>query len=290
MPLHPDAVQRLSFIRQLYLKAVEDSRQPHPMGAASLLTFHDAIELFLGLAAEHLSATVSTKAMLMDYFEPINAKLAPKQLEHHGSVDRLNAARRGLKHKGLIPAPDEVERLRNGAADFIQDNTPLVFGVDLASVSLVEHIANEKAKALLVDAQKHIEQGKAEDAIVAITRAYHALWRQAKPQSIWDHASHFQSSGGAAEERHINGRFNLIFQAVAALDSIVEKLALGVDPFRAQRFKSCIPGISESPFTGSYQVQWLGGRRIPSLDECRWCLEFVVDVGIRMQVAASRVS
>ena len=45
-------LQRLSFIRYLYGIAVEQSKQPEPFGAASVLTFHDSVELFLQLAAE----------------------------------------------------------------------------------------------------------------------------------------------------------------------------------------------------------------------------------------------
>jgi hypothetical protein len=39
--------RRLSFIRYLYTQAFEQANQPEPFCAASVLGFHDAIEMFL---------------------------------------------------------------------------------------------------------------------------------------------------------------------------------------------------------------------------------------------------
>ncbi len=47
------SMRRLAFIRYLYGDAVRQSQLPEPMCAASVLTFHDAAELFLVLACEH---------------------------------------------------------------------------------------------------------------------------------------------------------------------------------------------------------------------------------------------
>lgn len=48
-----DAVKmdRLAFIRLLHRQAVEQSIQPRPLSAASILTFHDTAEQFLILAS-----------------------------------------------------------------------------------------------------------------------------------------------------------------------------------------------------------------------------------------------
>ena len=49
-------MNRLAFIRLLYLQGIEQYRQPRPLSAASILTFHDTTELFLILAADHMQA------------------------------------------------------------------------------------------------------------------------------------------------------------------------------------------------------------------------------------------
>lgn len=54
--LDPTKMNRLAFIRLLYLQAVDSSNRSGPLSAASVLTFRDIVELFLILAAEHRNA------------------------------------------------------------------------------------------------------------------------------------------------------------------------------------------------------------------------------------------
>lgn len=59
-PLDPLTVQRLAFIRFLYEQGVSQADQPEPLSATAVLSFHDAVELFLRLAAEHLHVNLPT--------------------------------------------------------------------------------------------------------------------------------------------------------------------------------------------------------------------------------------
>ena len=286
MALTPTTVDRLVFIRQLYLKGAEESRQPFPMSAAALLTFHDAIELFFVLAAEEKGARVKSSAQFMSYFEAIDQVIAPQHLEHKSSINRLNGARRVLKHDGILPDRDEIERLRNSTADFFEDNTPLIFRVQFAGISLVELVENDKARQLLNEASQQIDAGDVDNAIVSITRAFHVLWRLIKPQSIADLGSAFRFSTRPGDDERTGKLIEVLYQSVVSLDSAVEKLTLGIDPFKAARFKAKVPTVMGSPFKeDSYQVIWRAGRPKPTLDDCRWCFDFVIDVAIRMQRA-----
>ena len=56
--LEESTSRRLAFIRYLYTQAFEQADQPEPFCAASVLSFRDAIEMFLGLACEHKDVSV----------------------------------------------------------------------------------------------------------------------------------------------------------------------------------------------------------------------------------------
>jgi hypothetical protein len=43
-------MNRLAFVRMEYQQGVEQARRPEPLSFASLLLFHDCVELFLVLA------------------------------------------------------------------------------------------------------------------------------------------------------------------------------------------------------------------------------------------------
>ena len=51
-PLSAPAMGRLALIRYLYIQGVDQSEQPEPMALLSILTFHDAVEMFCHLACE----------------------------------------------------------------------------------------------------------------------------------------------------------------------------------------------------------------------------------------------
>src|SRR5687768_16603980 len=98
--------RRLGFIRYLYHRAAEQSRQPHPLDTISVLMFHDAVELFMHLALEHhdpaRATSVKQRVQFMDYFNLLPA------LKGRTPIERLNTARVGFKHSGVPPSTEPV--------------------------------------------------------------------------------------------------------------------------------------------------------------------------------------
>src|SRR5215212_7192549 len=135
--LDPTVMRRLSFIKYLYETGVEQSRRPEPMNAVSLLTFHDSIELFLRLASEQKDAAAKTDLKFLDYWDVLKHKVQGG-LTQKESVRRLDSARGNLKHQGTRPSKEDVEEYRVTAKRFFEDNTPLVFDVPFADVSMIK--------------------------------------------------------------------------------------------------------------------------------------------------------
>lgn len=282
MILEPTTVARLVFIRQLSLKGKDESRQASPMSAAAILTLHDAVELFFVLAADEKGVQVKTNTPFMANFIPINQKIAPAQLEHKSSIARLNKIRTALKHSGILPAQEEIERACSGVVDFFEDNTPLIFNVDFSSISLVDLVMNDRAKQFLQKAKIYIADVDSEKAIIAITRAEKILWRGLEDQNM----DYLPGRLSFSVDRDLEEILELAFKSIRQLDFVVLRLAYGIDPFRSKRFNLLVPhvfALLDSDET--CHVQWYGGKKPPSLDDCRWCLDFVVDVAIRMQRA-----
>ena len=61
-PLDPLTVQRLAYVRYLYREGVEQSGQPSPLRSRAITSFHDAVENFIGLAAQHLGVDLKKNA------------------------------------------------------------------------------------------------------------------------------------------------------------------------------------------------------------------------------------
>ena len=125
------------------------------MGSA-VLTFHDAVELFLSLAAEHLNVGRSSLGF-MEYFEVLKAPLG-QDLAQKESMRRLNSARVGLKHSGTLPSKMSIEGFRASTTEFFETNVPTVFSVDFDSISLVDLVSGSAAYQHIRQAQDDVSQ------------------------------------------------------------------------------------------------------------------------------------
>ncbi len=135
------SLQRLAFIRYLYAIAVEQSRQSEPFGAASVLTFHDSVELFLQLAAE--TKGINTADLkFMQYWDVLKPHLQNGELRQKEEMRRLNKSRVDLKHIGILPSKLVIEALRANTTSFFEENTPLVFGIEFGKISMTYLIQN----------------------------------------------------------------------------------------------------------------------------------------------------
>ncbi len=296
VPASPEVIARLAFVRHVQSVGIEQSRQPEPMAALAVLTFHDSADLFLQVAAEHTQVTgLGWNVTLLGYFEPINAALgADRHLQHEQGMRRLNTARNGLKHHGLTSTRSDVEQLRTTVAAFLQDNTRLLFGLDYDAISMVDLVACEPARASLKEAETHLAANKREDAQVAVAVAFaqliHDYERRATtrygrspfafgPSLTWEATFGHGTAALSQPDKIIN--------SVVALQEGMKILGLGIDYRRFTKFRLLTPVVFMFS-NGPPQVQIFPNSPNrpswpPSLEACRFCFDFVIESAIRLQ-------
>ena len=134
---------RLAFIKCLYSTANRLMKQPEPLLNAGLLTFHDAVELFLQLACEHLDVDIGKGIVhFPQYWDFVNPKLKAV-LPQREAMRKLNSARNTLKHSGNFVSRHTLEDLASSVETFFEQATPLVFSLSFDSVSLIDLVTSE---------------------------------------------------------------------------------------------------------------------------------------------------
>lgn len=78
---------------------LEEARGPQPLATTALLSFHDAAEMFLGLAADHLGVNPSQNVTFDGYFAEIKQN-AGVELPSRHPMRRMNRSRVNLKTTG----------------------------------------------------------------------------------------------------------------------------------------------------------------------------------------------
>ncbi|MET9959637.1 hypothetical protein ABZ128_11315 [Streptomyces sp. NPDC006326] len=172
LPLDPSIVSRLAYVRYLYREGAEQSRQPPPLRSRAITSFHDAVENFMGLAAQHLGVELSKNTEFLGYWEAIKPV---HELPKKEQMKRLNDVRVALKHNGTFPSSHQIEQAREAVGDFFATATPRIFGIKLDSVHMVDLLSQPEVKQLLHDAQTHADIGDYVQAMAGLSLAFEAL-------------------------------------------------------------------------------------------------------------------
>lgn len=293
MALDHSTVKRLAFIRYLYQSGVSQSHAPAPLNCASILTLHDSVELFLQLASEHLN-TGAGQPSFMDYWDILNRKLGPDELEQKESMRRLNKARVALKHYGTFPSDLDIESFRASTTSFFQDNTRRVFGIDLDEVSLIEFVNPESARARLHEAQESIRRGDTLDALDKIAVAFTEIisdYEDRKRDRFEDSPFYFGRDLTFLSSFHMGLRpvdekladfVDRVKESLEAMQDTIKVLALGMDYRKYSKFKRLTPNVTRIPRGDLDLHRRFDEEHAPSVDDARFCVDFVVESALAL--------
>lgn len=302
MVLGKTGIRRLAFIRFLFNLAIEQSKKPEPLSASSLLAFHDAIELFLQLASEHLNVG-KREVDFLEYWDLLSLKLAPKGLTQKESMRRLNKARVALKHHGTLPSKLDIDDFRVNATNFLKENTPIVFGIQLHDVSLIELVQYEKARDYLKEAEKSLKEDEREDALDNVACAFEELIRDYESTKMGEfgrspfffvrdmtflNSFHLGLDGLVAgprfDEHGMREFVDKVRESLQSLQGAVKILSLGIDYRRYVKFKLLTPHVSlDEHREWAINRETRGAKGIPTEEDVQFCIEFVIESAISLQ-------
>jgi hypothetical protein len=274
-------MRRLAFVRYLCEIAVAQSRTTEPQAAASLLTFHDSVELFLQLATEHLNVGVQ-RPEFMEYFGLLDAKLSPTALAQRESIRRMNKARVALKHNGTFPSRLDIESFRGTCTDFFETNTPLVFHIAFDDISLANLVSNDDVRAALKTADDHIASADLPAAQEFIALAFERLLLASHLGSRMHVSLPFHLPFELRELRELQRFLGDQQKQLEELRSEVGLLRHGIDTRQLRVFRGLTPNVAVS-MAGNHQTAWFGPRPQFTTDQIRFCYGFVVDAALRIQ-------
>jgi hypothetical protein len=281
-------MRRLAMIQYMYTMAIDHVNKPEPLNMIAILNFHDAVELFLALAAEHLNVGKEDQKFVT-YWDVINPALPNKDFEQRASMTRLNKARVGWKHYG-IPIPTvEIENFRTNVADFFRENTPKVFGINFfEEISMASLVQDEAVRERLLQAKQLSSTGEIKAALTEIAIAFLELfdqfdWRVREQNSLHLQRVSSRRSFSRIERAapHELSRFaEAIERELNTLHQQVRLLSLGIDYRLYIRFQTLTPLVSRT-MDGVYHT--VGDGRGQSQQDYFFCSQFVITCALRLQ-------
>lgn len=287
---HHSTIRRLAFSKYLYMLAVQQSHLPEIQAAASLLSFHDSIEMFLQIASEHLNAGKSQPAFI-EYWDILQPKLKGVELPQKESMRRLSKARASLKHGGTLPSELDIESFRVSTTQFFAEASPIVFGLEFYEISLVEYVSNKEVRTHLKDAIELSKNKDYEKATSEVALAYEKLidtyTASSKLSFSFGRDMTFLSASSLGIRRgqgfdRIAEFVDAVRRSITDLQDAVLILALGIDYKKYVRFRSHLPFVHR-PVGGHYFLDTTRNRASGvGGDYIEFCIMFVIECAIRL--------
>lgn len=284
------SLRRLVFIKYLFSVGLSQSYQPEPLFGVSILSFHDSIELFLQLAAEKFNIR-KTDIAFNSYWKLLGEGLKAK-LSQEESMRKLNKARVGLKHNGIIPSKTDIESFRATTTAFFDENCPVIFGVEFKDISMVDIISYEKTRVLLEEAKGCYRKGLIDDSLQKISLSFEYLisnYEKSKT-SIFGSPFFFGESmtflgsvhlGITREYGAIKKFVDEVASSIAAIQKAIRMLSFGIDYKKYIKFKSIIPSPQ---FTADGTPHFSYGDLMTLNDEdLEYCIDFIVESALKLQ-------
>lgn len=291
-----------AFVRMFFQHGVDQARQPEPLNVTALLNMHDTAELFVQIAADHLGLALGPVVYFLDYFK----LLAPAK--HPGGVKLLrqremiglNNLRVEFKHRGTLPGPQAVKDACADARAFLEENTPLVFGIAFADIEMVEVIPQQAVRDKARAASSAAASGDLADAPGLLAEAYEALFERdpASPSKVGRFGDTIRPMrehditqavrpcpedktrrSAAADYRNLARMISDMAEACADMQRAMRVMALEIDYRQFERFTRLTPKIlyfmdrTERTTMPNYA---------PTAAEFDCCCDFIVTAALRV--------
>jgi hypothetical protein len=295
MKLDGNVTKRLVFIKYLHNIAVEQSKRPEILCSVSILTFHDAIELFLRLASEFLDVGKAQPSFI-EYWDLLSQKLSERGLTQRESIRRLNKARVGLKHHGILPSKLDIEAFRASAANFFEENTPTVFKIEFSDISLIDLVQCEDTKNELKEAETMLRESRVEDALENVAFAFAQLIDdyESRKSEQYGHSTLFSAkscisticSTHSGFESDVESFADDVSSELEDIHKDINILSLNLNSQKYVKFRLLTPNVRilrgdpRRYYLPKFQRR---STRVPTMEDAQFCIDFVIESAVTLQ-------
>lgn len=281
-------IRRLALIKYLYKIGEQQSKQVEMIAGFSILAFHDCIEMFLLLVAEH-NDIKSDSLSFMSYWDKFS-NLTLKE-----SMRAVKDRRVSAKHKGQFPSKSDIDISRINVTDFLEQNSKIQFGIEFKDVSLLDLVVYENVKTHLEKAQRNIDNHEYDESLTNSKIAFEILLYsyESNKKDHWyknlldigqeiNNKYEYLVSRSSREAEW----FEDITKTTNRMREVLNITALGIDFKRYSVFQFLTPEVYRD-MSGNYNSL---SFRQPSekglkvnRENCQFCIDFVLDCSIKLQ-------
>lgn len=270
----PDLIKRVIYSKYLMKRATALQAKNNELSSAeALLAAHDSVEMLTQVVADHVEVTLPRE--FKQFWKVIKAK-TNREPPREAAMDKLNHARVGFKHKGILPNPSIVSDALRNAVAFCEEISRDYLGLDFESVSLADVILVAEARDKIKEAERHSADGNFGQGIASLGIALDALMKDARERSGNALVGLIDVTGRAfvLDPAAMSLRFKL--QKIA---ETVDMLILGIDVAPLRRFNQIAP-IRQHAADGEVTIIWTRDETLLTAEDFDFCHAFIINFGL----------
>lgn len=275
--------------------ATEQLQQPDPRASIALLTYHDAVELFLVTAADYLGIVADRDTTFLAYWKLLRS--VGRNMPFYGAMKRLNDSRIALKHHGHVPRRADLADFRVVVCEFCQEAVSAVFGLNWGDVSMSDYVAVPSVRDALKRAEQSLSDDKIAEGLSACAEAFDELVAAAVKGAMHedDYRSPFdlgedmrrKTASGMGLSRvgptaELAEFVDATSESIQAIRQGLKIVLLGIDYKHYSRFTRLSPFI-EKTYGGTRTFHQPRRKSPSSAADLRFCIEFVLGAALRLQ-------
>jgi hypothetical protein len=285
LPLPTPTMRRLAIVKYLHTQALEQERKGGPLAGLALLPFHDAVELFLQVAAETHQLKLPKKVEFLDYWSEFSK--AGRPLRYQQPMQRFNNARVEVKHRGTLPSQHDVEGFRATVTTFLVEVTPDLFDTTFDSISLSSLVRSDDVRSSLQAAETATEAGQFGEALEQAAKAFHLSLRNYRwfetPRLFdpTDTARDLWQRGQSLSDFNFTRSFEAVARMGEDLGEAITILAYHLD-YNGYRYLRTYGPVIHIVGLGGMAADW---TQEPTTDRSivDRCVAFAVDAALRLE-------
>lgn len=282
-------IKRLALIKYLFFIGEEQSHQLGAAASFSILAFHDCVEMLLVLIAHHEKKR--TQKFFLEYWNEI------PDLPYRGEMDNLNNVRVSLKHNATFPSRDEISRCHDDVRLFLSDSIYKYFETDFDDISISNLIIFDEVKKYIEEAEILFKEDSLYEALVKCRMAFIKLISTYESDKKQWYKSIFEVGEKIGEDYKplVSGKkqeklwFEQVTKTTNEIRDILKIISLGIDYRKYSLFNFITPHVQywrspkgEEGYRPDSEAYYKSTRTIKP-EECRFCIDFVVDSSLKLQ-------
>lgn len=283
-------IQRLSLVRYLFQKGIEQTHNSDPVSSFGLLHIHDSVEMCFLLACEKYDIKTDRLGFI-EMFDSIDNELKKKNktLQYRNDAKSLNELRRDLKHKGKFPSRIHLQEIGITSRLLLEHISEECFQTKFQELSLISLVLHDDVKLFLQSAIEFWTQGDESSASEKLSLAFTTLLAKYNHISPFNDDFEYSFSGSGSYHwehpvRHIEDSLMEMIDGIQYLEGITQILTYGIDYKKFHHFQTLTPTISKEKNKTVFNHK---NRKNITEINFQFCTNFVVECALLLQEFAS---